>query len=204
MSFKLEPLGHLKVLQEAMLSFGAPRDSAVRASSNGCNCFALKITAMMELNRSMPGVEGLMSELMMSCILTEGRRRVKERAMNGFDQKLEAFKGSKETFQASMPLGLRVTGWASDVESRSGSRTSRAASRSVTPTIREALEVIPPSEEVPQLELPHAGRLWDPGGSGGGEGEVKPGWEPEKEAGSRSGCRLPWRRWGLRSQGIDV
>ena len=37
--------------EEAMLSFGAPRDSAVRASSNGCNAFALKITAMMDLNR---------------------------------------------------------------------------------------------------------------------------------------------------------
>eukprot|EP00913_Durusdinium_trenchii_P032115 g30073.t1 len=120
--------------EEALQSFGCPSDCAVRASSSGCNTFALKISAMLDAVRGMPGVDGMFLELIMSCILTEGKRRVKERGTNEFYQKIEAFRAAKQSYQANvrdvawrsatqadthvsrrqamMPLGLRVAAYA--------------------------------------------------------------------------------------------
>jgi len=145
--------------EEALQSFGCPPDSAVRASSSGCNAFALKIAALIDLTRAMPGAANMLSEVIMSAILTEGRRRLKERASNEFDQKMEAFRIAKQNYQAERPIGLRMSAYAnSEAESMSPTRSRRGGSHEgSTPGA-----VPPPAEDLPRFP---EGDLWDPGGS---------------------------------------
>ncbi|CAK9022743.1 unnamed protein product [Durusdinium trenchii] len=177
--------------EEALQSFGCPSDCAVRASSSGCNTFALKISAMLDAVRGMPGVDGMFLELIMSCILTEGKRRVKERGTNEFYQKIEAFRAAKQSYQAMMPLGLRVAAYApSEAGSASLSPMRTGTERSPGSVVSVPL----PTEEVPTLEVPNfreGARNWDPGGDRGEAKPPAPGEGDEMPPEPREGEAMP-------------
>ncbi|CAE7240911.1 KCNH6 [Symbiodinium sp. CCMP2456] len=165
--------------EEALQSFGCPRDCAVRCSATGtCSVFAMKVAALVDAHRSTPHLGGMLTELMTCVIVTEGRRRVKERQRceegRSYETTLEAYRAAK----AAQPLRAAAAATESSSEAHEASRLTPQA-RNRGPLLQPpGMDRVPePTEDVPRLPTPGGGdsaTTWDPGGrdraeSGGGE-----------------------------------
>eukprot|EP00439_Symbiodinium_sp_Y106_P003195 s3340_g1.t1 len=177
--------------EEALQSFGCPRDCAVRCSATGtCSVFAMKVAALVDAHRSTPHLGGMLTELMTSVIVTEGRRRVKD--------------GAYRAAKASQPLRAAATATEPSSEAHEAFR--------LTPQTRNRGHLLQPpgmdripeptedmikkrtcwllEEDVPRLPTPGGGdsATWDPGGqdhaeSGGGlqlRVHLCPKWGPHR------------------------
>ncbi|CAJ1350684.1 unnamed protein product [Effrenium voratum] len=134
--------------EEALQSFGCPSDCAVRASPAAApSVYALRVSSLVDAQRAQPVLAGMLTELMTTCIVSEGRRRVKERASEYY-QKLEAYRLAKQNFQAS-PIALRFAAFgnseAETIRSRLPSRNSRG-SPPETPQLSVVAFATPPNE----------------------------------------------------------
>ncbi|CAE7703789.1 unnamed protein product [Symbiodinium pilosum] len=176
--------------EEALQSFGCPSDCAVRCSPAGtCSVFAMKVASLVDAHRCTPHLGGMLTELMTSVIVTEGRRRVKERQKcdegSSYEVKLEAYRAAKQKFQAQ-PLRA-----AADSNSEAegfffGLRSPCSAqARNRGPLLQPpcADRVPEPTEDLPRLPTPGGGEAattWDPGGQS--QGEPASGGEPKEFA----------------------
>lgn len=165
--------------EEALQSFGCPRDCAVRCSATGtCSVFAMKVAALVDAHRSTPHLGGMLTELMTCVIVTEGRRRVKERQRceegRSYETTLEAYRAAK----AAQTLRAAAAATESSPEAHEAFRLTPQA-RNRGPRLQPpGMDRVPePTEDLPRLPTPGGGdsaTTWDPGGqdraeSGGGE-----------------------------------